>query len=72
VTDTYAPPLTNGPAPRITPGDAQMVALRRGVRAVSLWLAKDAGQGYVLGRGTGGNAAGVLQHGPEYPEAAKL
>jgi hypothetical protein len=51
VTDTYAPPLTNGPAPRITPGDAQMVALRRGVRAVSLWLAKDAGQGYVLGRG---------------------
>ena len=38
--EAYAPPHQNGPAPRMTPGDAQLVTPRRGTRELfpSSWL----------------------------------
>jgi hypothetical protein len=40
MTEAVAPPHTNGPSPRIAPGDAQLVTPRRGYRELfpSSWL----------------------------------
>jgi hypothetical protein len=58
VTETYGPPPhTNGPAPRVTPGDAQLVAPRRGTRELfpSSWLRQNARVMY-----DGGDLSGTL------------
>jgi hypothetical protein len=55
--ETIAPPYANGPAPRMTTGDAQLVAPRRGSRELfpSSWLCTPAKVTY-----SGGELEGTL------------
>jgi hypothetical protein len=57
VTETIASPSQNEPSPRITPGDAQLVAPRRGTRELfpSSWLRTPAEVTHV-----GGTTEGTL------------
>jgi hypothetical protein len=67
MTESIAPPHKNGPAPRITPGDAQLVAPRRGSRELfpSSWLRNPAKVTYSGGE-LEGTLLEVLQHGPDH------